>query len=124
MPKLRGIVKAENFEIARHSEMLRPFDPADTAQYIITRLARGGMKDQTVFPADLMLEIHRRTQGIPRLINSVCDNLLLTAFAMESRVATLEMLDEVSNDLRLDWPGNPNYRARYQQEEPAYLRNR
>jgi general secretion pathway protein A len=103
---------------------LRPFDPNDTAQYINTRLARGGMKEQTVFPPDLMMEIHRRTQGIPRLINSVCDNLLLTAFAMESKVATLEMLDEVSNDLRLDWPGNPSYRQRYQQEEPAYLRNR
>ena len=103
---------------------LRPFDATETAQYIGTRLARGGMKDQTVFPADLMLEIHRRTQGIPRLINAVCDNLLLTAFAMESKVANMEMLDEVSNDLRLDWPGNPSYRARYQQDEPAYLRNR
>ena len=103
---------------------LRPFDAADTAQYINTRLARGGMKDQTVFSEDLMVEIHRRTQGIPRLINAVCDNLLLTAFAMESKVADMEMLDEVSNDLRLDWPGNPNYRQRYQQEEPAYLRNR
>jgi general secretion pathway protein A len=103
---------------------LRPFDPTETAQYIGTRLARAGMKDQTVFGADLMQEVHRRTQGIPRLINSVCDNLLLTAFAMESKVANMEMLDEVSNDLRLDWPGNPSYRARYQQEEPAYLRKR
>ncbi len=103
---------------------LRPFEAAETAQYICTRLARGGMKDQNVFPPELMNEIHRRTQGIPRLINAVCDNLLLTAFAMESKVATPEMLDEVSNDLRLDWPGNANYRARYQQEEPAYLRKR
>ncbi len=103
---------------------LRPFDASDTAQYITTRLARGGMKDQTVFPVELMNEIHRRTQGIPRLINAVCDNLLLTSFAMESKVATAEMLDEVSNDLRLDWPGNAGYRTRYQQEEPAYLRNR
>lgn len=103
---------------------LRPFEATETTQYIITRLARGGMRDQTVFPPELMNEIHRRTQGIPRLINAVCDNLLLTSFAMESKVATPEMLDEVSNDLRLDWPGNPSYRARYQQEEPAYLRNR
>src|ERR1700684_3950407 len=35
---------------------LRPFDATDTAQYIGTRLARGGMKDQTVFPPDLMVE--------------------------------------------------------------------
>ena len=55
----------------------------------------------------MLLEIHRRTQGIPRLINSVCDNLMLTAFAMESRVTTLQMLDEVSADLQLNWPGQP-----------------
>jgi hypothetical protein len=52
----------------------------------------------------VLAEIHKRTQGIPRLINLVCENLLLTAFAMASKVATLEMLAEVSNDLRLEWP--------------------
>jgi type II secretory pathway predicted ATPase ExeA len=84
---------------------LRPFTPSETAQYIASRLARAGMRDQSVFPADVLIEIHRRTQGIPRLINSVCDNLLLTSFAMESRVANVEMLEEVSRDLHLDWPG-------------------
>jgi general secretion pathway protein A len=88
---------------------LRPFTEEETAQYIATRLARAGMREQTVFPLEILAEIHRRTQGIPRLINSLCDNLMLTAFAMESKVASLEMLDEVSKDLRLDWPGNRFY---------------
>lgn len=127
-PELDAKLEAPQFRQLKQRIALRcqlkPFDSAETEQYICTRLTRGGMKDQTVFSPDLMQEIHRRTLGIPRLINSVCDNLLLTAFAMESKVATLEMLDEVSNDLRLDWPGNPSYRARYQQEEPAYLRKR
>jgi general secretion pathway protein A len=87
---------------------LRPFTAPETEQYIATRLGRAGMREQTVFPPDVLLEIHRRTEGVPRLINSVCDNLLLTAFAMESRKATLEMLDEVSRDLRLDWAGSPH----------------
>jgi general secretion pathway protein A len=85
--------------------MLQPFQPRETAEYIASRLARAGMKEQKVFPPSLLAEIHYRTQGLPRLINSVCDNLLLTAFAMESKVATLEMLEEVSSDLHLDWPG-------------------
>ncbi|HVW85554.1 MAG TPA: AAA family ATPase [Bryobacteraceae bacterium] len=85
---------------------LRPFNAAETAQYIGARLSRAGMRDQTVFPPDVLVEIHRRTQGIPRLINAVCDNLLLTSFAMESRVSTIDMLDEVSRDLRLEWPGS------------------
>ena len=85
---------------------LRPFTAAETQQYIGTRLARVGAKEQTIFSPDVITEIHRRTQGIPRLINSVCDNLLLTAFAMESRIVTLDMIDEVSRDLRLEWPGS------------------
>lgn len=84
---------------------LRPFAQAETAEYVAARLACAGMRPQTVFSAALLAEIHRRAQGIPRLINAVCDNLLLTAFAMESRVATPEMLDEVTADMRLEWPG-------------------
>lgn len=83
---------------------LRPFTVQETGQYIASRLARSGMREQSVFPPDLIAEMHRRTEGIPRLLNAVCDNMMLTAFAMESRVATLEMLDEVSQDLHLDWP--------------------
>lgn len=85
---------------------LRPLTAVETAQYVASRLARAGMKDQQVFPPDVLAEIHRRTEGIPRLINSVCDNMLLTAFALESRQTNVEMLDEVSRDLRLSWPGS------------------
>jgi general secretion pathway protein A len=85
---------------------LKPFTPPETGQYIASRLARAGMREQSVFSHMVLNEIHRRTQGIPRLINSVCDNMMLTAFAMESPIGTLDMLDEVTKDLHLDWPGS------------------
>ncbi len=84
---------------------LRPLQEFETLEYILTRLDKAGMPQQTVFPPEVLAEIHVRSQGIPRIINALCDNLLLTAFAMESRVTTLEMLDEVCHDMRLDWPG-------------------
>ena len=84
---------------------LRPFTAPETSQYIASRLARAGLKDQKIFPPDVLVEIHRRTQGIPRLINSVCDNMLLTSFAMESKQTNLDMIEEVSRDLHLEWPG-------------------
>ena len=84
--------------------------------YINSRMARAGMKDQDQSsPPRLIAEIHFRSQGIPRLINAICDNLLLTAFAMESKVADLEMLDEVTADMRLDYP-----RERPFHPDPAY----
>lgn len=84
---------------------LKPFSEAETVEYIQTRLEKAGMGQNNVFPPDLMTEIHIRSQGIPRLVNAICDNLLLTAFALESRTCTVEMLDEVTTDMRLEWPG-------------------
>jgi hypothetical protein len=85
-----------------------------------------GMPDQTVFLPPLMAEVHVRTGGIPRLINAVCDNMLLTCFAMETKTANTTMLDEVSRDMRLEWPGSRprGGRSRYaeepfEQQQPA-----
>ena len=88
---------------------LRGFTDLETAAYVNSRMTRAGLKDQTVIAPDLIQEIHFRSQGIPRLINAICDNLLLTAFALERRVATLEMLDEVTADMRLEYPGRPPF---------------
>jgi len=60
------------------------------------------MPNQAVLPPEILAGIHQRSQGIPRLINSICDNLLLTCFAQSSKVATAEMLDEVSRDMHLE----------------------
>jgi type II secretory pathway predicted ATPase ExeA len=89
---------------------LRAFQPEETLAYVNSRMERAGLTDQTVLSAELIDEIHLRSQGIPRLINAICDNLLLTAFAMESRTATLEMLEEVTSDMRLDYPGRRRFR--------------
>jgi general secretion pathway protein A len=86
---------------------LRGFDLNDSIAYINSRMSRAGLKEQTVFSRELIDEIRLRTQGIPRLINAVCDNLLLNCFALETRVATLQMLDEVSADMRLDYSARP-----------------
>jgi general secretion pathway protein A len=83
---------------------LEAFSEADTLRYIAARLEKAGMPDQSVFPSDILSEIHFRSQGVPRLINTIADNLLVTMFAFDRRQATIEMLDEVSRDLRLERP--------------------
>jgi len=88
---------------------LRPFHPEETAAYINSRMARAGVPDQTFISPNLIEEIHLRSQGIPRLINAICDNLLLTAFAMETRVVAIGMLDEVTSDMRLEYRGGPSH---------------
>jgi general secretion pathway protein A len=84
---------------------LRPFSEVETIEYINTRLEKAGSSDQAIFPTEVMAEIFVRSQGIPRVVNAICDNVLLLAFALETQTATLEMVDEVTTDMRLEWPG-------------------
>src|SRR5712692_4309003 len=95
---------------------LQPFTLRDAVEYMESRLERVGMPKQEIFSEELLAEIHLRSQGIPRVINGLCDNMLLTAFAMETKVCTTEMLDEVCKDMRLDWPGSRRARGRMQEE--------
>lgn len=109
-PELDRKLDAPNLRQLKQRIVLRcslnPLSPEECAAYVETRLARAGMPNQRVFPPDVLEEIYKRSRGIPRLINLLCDNLLVTAFAMEQRVASAGMLDEVCQDLRLEWPGS------------------
>jgi general secretion pathway protein A len=108
-PELDRKLEAPNLRQLKQRIVLRcnlePFSAEETVQYVNTRMERAGIAEQTVFPKELLAEVHARAQGIPRLINAICDNLLLTCFALENRVATVSMLDEVSKDMRLDYAG-------------------
>jgi general secretion pathway protein A len=130
-PELDRKLDAPNLRQLKQRIVLRchldPFSEADTADYLKSRMEKAGLANQTVFPPALLAEIHARSQGIPRVINAVCDNLLLTCFALEAKVATLEMLEEVSRDMRLEWPGRRprGERVHYSegfQEAPFYTR--
>jgi general secretion pathway protein A len=115
-PELDRKLDAPNLRQLKQRVVLRcslnPLTPEETTAYIETRLARSGMPNQRVFPPEVLEEIYKRSRGIPRLINLICDNLLVTCFAMELRAATLAMLEEVSLDLRLEWPGNRERRGK------------
>ncbi|HEX4773601.1 MAG TPA: AAA family ATPase [Bryobacteraceae bacterium] len=115
-PELDRKLDAPNLRQLKQRIVLRcsleSLDSSETAAYVQSRLERAGMKDQRIFSPELLEEIHLRSRGIPRLINLICDNLLVTAFAMETKVATFDMLDEVARDLRLEWPGSKRTRGR------------
>lgn len=132
-PELDRKLDAPNLRQLKQRIVLRcnlePFSAADTREYIQSRLDKAGMPRQTLFPPDVLAEVHVRSSGIPRLINAICDNLLLIAFATEARVTTLEMLEEVSHDMRLEWPGKRpqrGARSRYaeatMEQTPFYTR--
>jgi general secretion pathway protein A len=66
--------------------MLRPLAPEDVGQYIACRWARAGGRERAPFSQQAVELTARVSQGIPRLINVVCDNALIVAFGEQSRV--------------------------------------
>jgi len=74
--------------------------------YINHRLAAAGYPGGELFSRDAVREIGRCSGGIPRIINIVCDNALLIAYATSVRRASGEMIREVARDLALQ-PSTP-----------------
>ena len=81
---------------------LEPLTRDETAQYIEHRLRVAGALGEVV-DAGAKKEVFRLSQGVPRLINVICDRALLGAYSQESRVITRRLIrraaDEVSGEL-------------------------
>jgi general secretion pathway protein A len=74
---------------------------AETAAYIAGRLRIAGGSPAEVFTREAILSIYRASAGIPRLINVVCDNVLIGGFAEQIRPVTARIVDEVCADFDL-----------------------
>jgi len=85
---------------------LEPLGAEETRAYVQNRLQLAGRKQtqDQLFQPGALSSIYKYSQGIPRLINTLCENSLLIAYAAHSPVVTGEMVDEVAADFRLDVP--------------------
>ncbi len=64
---------------------LRPLTRPETAAYIEQRLRLAGLEGANPFSPAALEEVYRRTQGVPRLINLLCDSCLTASFQMHAR---------------------------------------
>jgi general secretion pathway protein A len=82
---------------------LEPLDPEETQSYIRRRLQLAGANSQavTIFPDITVAAVYRHSRGIPRLINTICENGLVTAYTRQAPGVTPEMIEEVAADFRL-----------------------
>ena len=88
---------------------LEPLSPEQTAAYIQRRLELSGGKaiGDKLFPAQTVAAVYRYSQGIPRLINTICENALLLAYVNQTMSVTKAMVEEASADLRIQPPVEP-----------------
>ncbi|EAR11177.1 ExeA family protein [Reinekea blandensis] len=71
----------------------------DTQHYIYHRLTVAGIQNQDLFPESIIRVVHENSGGIPRLINKICDGLLLCAFAEDRQHLIGSDIDEIRDEL-------------------------
>jgi general secretion pathway protein A len=79
---------------------LRPLSRADTKNYIRHRLTVAGAEPNLVFTEAAITKIAKAAGGIPRVINTLCDNALITASGYRERPITRRVAKEVISDYR------------------------
>jgi len=87
-----------------HRCQLVPLDLNETRGYIQRRLKVAGssVDGHLLFPPDAIACVYRHSRGIPRLINTICENALITAYARQLRILTPEVVEDSALSLRLN----------------------
>jgi general secretion pathway protein A len=81
---------------------LEPLREEETRQYIEQRLRIAGADParKRIFPPETIQHIYLCSRGIPRIVNSICDQALITACSRHVHVVTVEIVDEVASRFR------------------------
>jgi putative secretion ATPase (PEP-CTERM system associated) len=78
---------------------LGPLDADDTAAYVNHRLRRASIGAPLEFPRNVTDLVHQRTGGIPRLINVLCDAILLFGYGADRTSIDLDIAREAIAEL-------------------------
>lgn len=83
---------------------LQPLDAEETKGYIERRLQLVGANShaEALFPSATIAAVYRHSRGIPRLINTICENALISAYAKQMPSVTPRIIDDVAADFRLN----------------------
>jgi general secretion pathway protein A len=83
---------------------LEPLPEDDVGPYIALRCREAGGPEPHPFTPEAVALVAKCSNGIPRLINSICDSALLLAFAEESKQVTEPHVRSIAEDLDLRAP--------------------
>src|SRR3989304_9324961 len=83
---------------------LNPLNISECRAYIARRLEVAG-GDLSLLTPEAAGAVHSYSSGIPRLINILCDNGLLTAYALRNKRVETAMISEIARDLQLTATG-------------------
>ena len=85
---------------------LQPMSCAETFEYITFRLQKAGCDRNDLFAERAVGEIWTASEGIPRIVNVLCDHAMVNAFAAGAEVIDESLAKEAIQDVmsyRLGW---------------------
>lgn len=104
-PELETKLKQPQLRQLRQRLTLRakthPLTFEETKAYIQQRLRIAGGSGEPIFGPDALQAIHRDSQGIPRVVNLICEHCLVSAFVDQKKTVSAEVVDAVSRDFDL-----------------------
>ena len=107
-PELRRVLNDPSLRQLKQRISLRceikPLRADEVGVYIRARLKTAGATRLDIFPPESVALIYRASEGVPRLINNICDNALLNGFATGAQHISPKIISEVIDDLDLVRP--------------------
>ena len=101
-PELEQKLKQPQLRQLRQRLTLRakthPLTLEETKAYIQQRLRIAGSNGQQIFDPEAVMAIHRYANGIPRVINLLCEHCLVSAFVDQQKV-------DCRRRWLMPWPG-------------------
>ena len=74
----------------------------ETRKYMARRLQiAGAPAESKIFSDPAISAVFRHSRGIPRLINTICENALLSGYSKLAEVITPDIIEGIAKDLRL-----------------------
>jgi type II secretory pathway predicted ATPase ExeA len=104
-PELTVLLNREDMRQLKQRIAIRlridPLQSSEVKQYMNARWIRAGGRTLLPFTADAISLIARASKGIPRVINSICDNALTNAFGANMKTVDAPQILDVVNDLQI-----------------------
>ena len=104
-PELEQKLKQPQLRQLRQRLTLRaktyPLTLEETKAYVQQRLRIAGSTGESIFDPEALMAVHRYANGIPRVINLLCEHCLVSAFVDQQKVVGLAVVDAVARDFDL-----------------------
>jgi general secretion pathway protein A len=85
---------------------LKALNQKETEEYIKRRLRVAGARSTHLFTPGALRKVYHYSKGVPRLINTVCDNALISGYAGEDGIIDVGIIRDVISDREGKIPGS------------------